>query len=99
MPAEHAGRPISELVAAVLTAHRGCALTEAGQEGGDGPLSPLGLPRIGGLVTGRARWEALAMSTKRVIVKALLEVRIHRTARGNQHTLFDPSAVEVRRLL
>ena len=45
-----------------------------------------------------ARWAALPMTQKRAIVKSLVEVRIHRTGRGNQHS-FDPSAVEVRRLI
>jgi site-specific DNA recombinase len=46
-----------------------------------------------------ARWSALAMTQRRVIVKALVDVRIHRTARGNQYTAFDPESVKVRRLV
>lgn len=45
-----------------------------------------------------ARWAALPVTQRRAIVKALVEVRIHRTARGNQHT-FDPAAIEVRRII
>jgi hypothetical protein len=45
-----------------------------------------------------ARWGALPMTQRRAIVKALVEVRIHRTGRGNQYS-FDPSAIEVRRLI
>ncbi len=46
-----------------------------------------------------ARWADLPMTQRRAILKALLEVRLHRTARGNQHTPFDPTSVEVRRLI
>jgi DNA invertase Pin-like site-specific DNA recombinase len=45
-----------------------------------------------------ARWATLPMTKRRAIVKALLDVRIHRTARGNQHS-FDPSAIQVRPLI
>jgi len=44
------------------------------------------------------RWAALPMTQRRAIVKALLEVRIHRTRPGNQHS-FDPAAIDVRRLI
>jgi outer membrane protein TolC len=46
-----------------------------------------------------ARWSALPMTSRRAIVKALAEVHIHRTAPGNQHTAFDVSSVEIRRLV
>ncbi|MGH8306073.1 MAG: recombinase family protein [Steroidobacteraceae bacterium] len=45
-----------------------------------------------------ARWATLPMTKRRAIVKSLLDVRIHRTARGNQHS-FDPSAIQVRPLI
>lgn len=45
-----------------------------------------------------ARWMALPMVQRRAIVKALVEVRIHRTRPGNQHS-FDPEAIEVRRIV
>ncbi len=62
---------------------------------------PKHLPSAVGEVAGpsaAARWSALPMTQRRAIVKALLDVRIHRTVRGNQHS-FDPSAIEARRLL
>jgi hypothetical protein len=46
-----------------------------------------------------ARWSALPMTRRRAVVKALVDVRIHRTARGNQYTAFDPESVKVRRLV
>lgn len=44
-----------------------------------------------------ARWEAQTMTVRRSIVKALIEVRILPTVRGNQHTPFDPTKVQIRR--
>jgi hypothetical protein len=42
-----------------------------------------------------ARWSTLPMTQRRAVVKALVDVRIHRTARGNQYTAFDPESVKV----
>jgi site-specific DNA recombinase len=41
------------------------------------------------------RWKALPISARRAIVKALVTVKIHPTARGNQHRPFDADAIEV----
>lgn len=45
----------------------------------------------------QARWDTTPMSGKRAVVKALLKVRIMPTSRGNQHTAFDPSKIEITR--